>query len=55
MAYSGTYNYFPSQVVSDIEKLRYKVKRGDYLGSIANQYNCKIKDIKTWNDLKTDQ
>jgi len=40
---------------SDIEKLRYKVKRGDYLGSIANQYNCKIKDIKTWNDLKTDQ
>ncbi len=23
MAYSGTYNYFPSQVVSDIEKLSY--------------------------------
>ena len=37
---------------SDIEKIKYVVKRGDYLGKIANKYNCKIKDIMLWNDLK---
>ena len=25
---------------------------GDYLGKIANKYNCKAKDIMTWNDKK---
>lgn len=37
---------------SDIEKIKYVVKRGDYLGRIANKYDCKIKDIMLWNDLK---
>ena len=39
-------------IFSDIEKIRYKVKSGDYLGKIAKKYNCKIKDIMLWNDLK---
>ena len=38
---------------TDIEKIRYTVKKGDYLGKIANKYNCSIKDIMIWNDLKT--
>ena len=37
---------------SDIEKIRYTVKGGDYLGKIAKKYNCKTKDIMLWNDLK---
>ena len=38
---------------TDIEKIRYTVKRGDYLGKIATKYNCSINDIMIWNDLKT--
>ena len=38
---------------SDIEKITYKVKRGDYLGRIARQHNCRVSDIMMWNDLKT--
>ena len=37
---------------TDIEKIRYKVKRGDYLGKIAKKHQCSIKDIMLWNDLK---
>jgi membrane-bound lytic murein transglycosylase D len=43
---------FTYPTFSDIEKIKYIVKRGDYLGKIANKYNCKIKDIMLWNDLK---
>ena len=39
---------------SDIEKIRYTIKKGDYLGKIAKKYNCKIQDIMLWNDLKTE-
>ena len=38
---------------TDIEKIKYKVKRGDYLGRIARKFNCKVSDIMRWNDLKT--
>ena len=38
---------------TDIEKIRYTVKTGDYLGKIATKYNCSINDIMIWNDLKT--
>jgi membrane-bound lytic murein transglycosylase D len=37
---------------TDVEKIRYKVKKGDYLGKIANKYKCTIKDLMLWNDLK---
>mgnify|MGYP001309910831 CR=1 FL=1 len=38
---------------TDIEKIRYTVKRGDYLGKIAKKHKCTVKDIMLWNDLKT--
>jgi membrane-bound lytic murein transglycosylase D len=37
---------------SDVKKIRHKVKRGDVLGTIAQKYNCKVKDIMLWNNLK---
>ncbi len=37
---------------TDIEKISYKVKGGDFLGKIAKKYKCTIKDIMLWNDLK---
>ena len=40
-------------VFTDIEKIVYKVKRGDYLGRIARNHNCRVSDIMLWNDLKT--
>ena len=38
---------------TDIEKITYIIKKGDYLGKIAAKYNCTVKDIMLWNDLKT--
>jgi len=35
-----------------VKTIIYEVQQGDYLGKIANKYNCKIKDIVTWNDKK---
>ena len=36
---------------TDIEKIKYKIKKGDYLGKIAKKYNCHVSDIIRWNDL----
>ena len=38
---------------SDIEKIKYVVKSGDYLGRIARKYKCKVSEIMTWNDLSS--
>jgi len=38
---------------TEIEKITYIIKKGDYLGKIAAKYNCTVKDIMLWNDLKT--
>lgn len=35
------------------KKIKYRVKSGDFLGKISNQYNCKVKDIKRWNNLRS--
>ena len=35
-----------------VKTIIYSVKSGDYLGKIANMYNCKVKDILIWNDKK---
>ena len=32
----------------------YKVKSGDNLGRIANKYHCTVKQLKSWNNLKSD-
>ena len=33
-------------------RIRYKVRNGDYLGKIANRYGVRISDLKRWNRLK---
>lgn len=34
------------------ERLYYKVKNGDVLGTIAQQYSVRISDLRAWNKLK---
>ena len=34
-------------------RLKYKVRKGDFLQKIANLYKCSIKDIKRWNPKST--
>lgn len=36
------------------EKKTYKVKKGDTLASISEEYDVSIKDLKKWNDLESD-
>lgn len=33
----------------------YKVKSGDSLGKIAKKYHCTVKQLKSWNNLKSDR
>ena len=33
----------------------YKVKSGDSLGRIAQKYHCTVKQLKSWNNLKSDR
>ena len=35
------------------QKLRYKVRSGDYLGLIAKRFGVYVKDIKRWNRLRS--
>ncbi len=35
------------------QRIRYKVKSGDYLGKIANRYGVRVSDIKKWNGMRT--
>ncbi|CAI8416424.1 MAG: Membrane-bound lytic murein transglycosylase D [Flavobacterium sp. SCGC AAA160-P02] len=34
------------------KRIRYRVKKGDYLGKIAYRYGIRVSDIKRWNGLK---
>lgn len=36
------------------EKIRYRVKNGDFLGKIATQYGVEVSQIKSWNGLRND-
>lgn len=35
------------------QRIRYKVKSGDYLGKIANRYGVRVSEIKKWNGMRT--
>ena len=48
-----TKNYKEETVVSFVKiNKKYKVRNGDNLGKIANDFNVSVADIKTWNHLK---
>lgn len=42
----------PQLLLSEPERIRYKVKNGDYLGKIANKYRVSVSQIRQWNGLK---
>jgi len=35
------------------QRIRYKVRTGDYLGKVANKYGVRVSDIKKWNGMRT--
>lgn len=37
------------------DKIRYRVKRGDYLGKIANRYGVRVSEIKQWNGMRNNR
>lgn len=36
------------------KRIRYSVRSGDFLGSIANKFGVRVRDIKKWNSLRSD-
>ena len=41
------------EVLIDEERVVYTVKKGDYLGRIAEKYNVSVYEIKKWNKMRT--
>jgi len=41
----------PKNIIAE-DKIRYRVKSGDYLGKIAQKYGVGISNIKSWNNLR---
>lgn len=41
------------QMVNSNDRIRYKVKSGDYLGKIAERYGVGVSQIKRWNGLRS--
>ena len=41
------------ELVDQNNRIRYRVKSGDYLGKIANKYGVSVAQIKRWNGLKS--
>lgn len=41
------------EMVKAQERIRYRVRSGDYLGKIAERYRVRVSDIKRWNGLKS--
>jgi membrane-bound lytic murein transglycosylase D len=42
------------ETTKETSKKSYKVKKGDTLASISEDYDVSIKDLKKWNDLDSD-
>ncbi|NND16272.1 MAG: LysM peptidoglycan-binding domain-containing protein [Eudoraea sp.] len=42
----------PSMVKAQ-DRIRYRVRSGDYLGKIAERYRVRVSDIKRWNGLRS--
>lgn len=42
----------PPELVKSDTRIRYKVKRGDYLGKIAERYGVGVSEIKSWNNMR---
>lgn len=40
-------------LLDEPERIRYKVKSGDYLGRIANKYKVSVTQLRQWNSLKS--
>ena len=43
------------ELVTAEDRVRYRVRSGDYLGKIAERYGVGVSQIKRWNGLRTDQ
>ena len=41
------------ELVQAETKIRYKVKKGDYLGKIAERYGVGVSQIKSWNNIRS--
>ena len=41
------------QLVKESDRVRYRVKSGDYLGRIATKYGVTVSQIKRWNGLRS--
>jgi len=41
------------QLVKTSNRIRYKVRSGDFLGKVANKYGVKVSAIKRWNGLRS--
>jgi membrane-bound lytic murein transglycosylase D len=43
----------PTMELVNVEKIiKYKVKKGDYLSTIANKNNVSVQNLRTWNNMK---
>jgi membrane-bound lytic murein transglycosylase D len=40
------------KVSKDTDKIFYRVRKGDLLANIANEYNVTVKQLKKWNSIK---
>ncbi len=45
----------PTTSASTGQWVYYKVRSGDNLGKIARKYHCTVKQLKTWNNLRSDR
>ena len=42
---------YNKEILINEKRIVYKVKKGDYLGRIANEFGVKVFELKRWNNL----